>query len=110
MTDGTENPSGHPSDQGRSSDGSQNPSKPELLPKDQVDKLLNERHSKLDKQIADLTKGRDGLKSSHESLSQRLADFEMTWRQRVRPTSVTAEARTRAMSAIRFAMPYRQWP
>ena len=61
MPDGTENSSGHPSDQGRSSDGSQNPSQPQAYDKNQVDKLLNERHSKLDRQIADLTKERDRL-------------------------------------------------
>ena len=60
MPDGTENSSGHPSDQGRSSDGGQNPSQPQSFTRDQVDKLLNERHGKLDRQIADLTKERDG--------------------------------------------------
>jgi len=61
---------------GRSSDGGQNPSQPQSYTRDQVDKLLNEGHSKLDKTIADLTKERDGLKTSHESLSQRLAEIE----------------------------------
>jgi chromosome segregation ATPase len=67
---------GTPFRSGTVSDGGQNPSQPQSYTRDQVDKLLNERYSKLDKTIADLTKERDGLKTSHESLSQRLADVE----------------------------------
>ena len=59
-----------------SGDQGGNPSQPQSYTRDQVDKLLNEGHSKLDKTIADLTKERDGLKTSHESLSQRLAEIE----------------------------------
>ncbi len=52
------------------------PSQPRTYTQDQLDTLIRERHSKLDTEIATLKKERDGLKSSHDSLSQRLADVE----------------------------------
>jgi hypothetical protein len=47
-------------------------SQPQAYTQDPVDKLHNERHSKLDRQISDLTKERDSLKPSNDALSQRL--------------------------------------
>ena len=49
-----------------------NPSQPQTYTQDQVNRLLSERHSKLDRQISDITKERDSLKSSHDALSHRL--------------------------------------
>ena len=59
-----------------------NPSQPQTYTQDQVNRLLSERHSKLDKQISDITKERDSLKSSHDALSHRISEMER--RQRVR--------------------------
>jgi vacuolar-type H+-ATPase subunit I/STV1 len=73
MADGTNQdalPSGgQPSDK-------ESPSQPQTYTQDQLDKLISERHSKLDKSLAALTKERDTLKSSHESLSAEFAELQ----------------------------------
>jgi hypothetical protein len=42
-----------------------------------TEEQVNERHSKLDRTIARLTRERDALKSGHESISSQLAELQM---------------------------------
>jgi hypothetical protein len=61
---------------GRPSDKGGNPSQPRTYSQEEFDRMLNERHSKLDKQINDLTKERDNLKSSHDTISTQVSELQ----------------------------------
>jgi len=56
---------------GQPSTGEQDPSAPQVFTMEQV----NERHGKLDSQIAALTKERDTFKTSHEALSAKVTEL-----------------------------------
>ncbi len=75
--DGTEETAGRSSVEGKSSTATKDPSTTtQTYTQEQVEKLVNERHSKLDKTIAQLTKERDSFKASHDSLSAQFADLQ----------------------------------
>jgi chromosome segregation ATPase len=77
MPDGTTDEAGRSSEKsGQSSNESKNPSEPRTYTQIEVDQLVKERHSKLDSQIATLTKEKETLAKEKETLAKERDSFK----------------------------------